>query len=94
MCLGVPGRIVEIVDDAGLAMAMVDFGGVRRRCCLAYLPDAAVGDYAIIHVGFAIALLDEAAALDALAAFAELGGPDAADDAAGSGASGSRSWAP
>jgi hydrogenase expression/formation protein HypC len=60
MCLGIPGRIVEIKQDAGLAMGTIDFGGVRREVCLAYLEDdVQVGDYAIVHVGFAISKVDE-----------------------------------
>jgi hydrogenase expression/formation protein HypC len=60
MCLGIPGRIVEITEDAGLTMGTIDFGGVRREVCLAYLEgDVKVGDYAIVHVGFAIAKVDE-----------------------------------
>ena len=60
MCLGIPGRIVEMREDAGLAMGMVDFGGVRREVCLAYVADEVeVGDYAIVHVGFAISKVDE-----------------------------------
>jgi hydrogenase expression/formation protein HypC len=60
MCLGIPGRIVEIKDDAGLKMGTIDFGGVRREVCLAYLEDdVTVGDYAIVHVGFAISTVDE-----------------------------------
>jgi len=60
MCLGIPGRIVEIRDDAGLRMGTIDFGGVRREVCLAYLGDEVeVGDYAIVHVGFAISKVDE-----------------------------------
>ncbi len=59
MCLGIPGRIVEVRDDGGLRMGKVDFGGVRKEACLAYLPEAGVGDYVIVHVGFAISLLDE-----------------------------------
>ncbi|KPK04776.1 MAG: hydrogenase assembly protein HypC [Gemmatimonas sp. SG8_28] len=60
MCLGIPGRIVEITDDAGLKMGTIDFGGVRREVCLAYLEDdVKVGDYAIVHVGFAISTVDE-----------------------------------
>lgn len=63
MCLGIPGRIVAIADDAGLRMGTVDFGGVRREVCLAYLgDDVAIGDYAIVHVGFAISTVDEAEA--------------------------------
>ena len=63
MCLGIPGRIVEMRDDAGLAMGVVDFGGVRREVCLAYVADEVkVGDYAVVHVGFAISKVDEAEA--------------------------------
>jgi hydrogenase expression/formation protein HypC len=60
MCLGIPGKIVEIRDDAGLTMGVVDFGGVRREVCLEYVADRIdVGDYAIVHVGFAISRVDE-----------------------------------
>lgn len=60
MCLGIPGRIVEMRRDAGLPMGVVDFGGVRREVCLAYVADeVAVGDYVIIHVGFALSKVDE-----------------------------------
>jgi hydrogenase expression/formation protein HypC len=59
MCLGIPGRILEIHDDAGLRMATVDFGGVRREVCLACTPAAGVGTYVIVHVGFAITQVDE-----------------------------------
>lgn len=73
MCLAVPGRIVEIRDERGTRMATIDFDGVRKDICLAYLPDIEVGDYAIVHVGFAISRIDEASALETLAMFAELG---------------------
>lgn len=66
MCLGIPGKITEVRDEAGLAMGKVDFGGVRKDACLSYLPDAKVGDYVVVHVGFAIALVDEAEALRTL----------------------------
>lgn len=60
MCLGIPGRIIERHDDAGLAMGVVDFGGVRRSVCLEYVaPEVAVGDYVIVHVGFAISKVQE-----------------------------------
>lgn len=60
MCLGIPGRIIDIHDDGGLPMGTVDFGGVRREVCLAYVRDEVVpGDYAIVHVGFAISKVDE-----------------------------------
>lgn len=59
MCLGVPGKIVEIYEAGNLKMGKVDFGGVTREACLAYVPDAEVGDYTVIHVGFAISRLSE-----------------------------------
>ena len=60
MCLGIPGRIIDIRDDRGLATGTVDFGGVQRDVCLAYVADQVeVGDYVVVHVGFAIAKVDE-----------------------------------
>ncbi|MDL1912408.1 HypC/HybG/HupF family hydrogenase formation chaperone [Chloroflexi bacterium CFX6] len=59
MCLGVPGKIVEIYERGGLKMAKVDFGGVFREACLDYVPDAKAGEYCIIHVGFAISVVSE-----------------------------------
>ncbi len=73
MCLGIPGRVTEIRDEAGLAMGRVDFGGVRKDACLAYLPEVAVGDYVIVHVGFAISKVDEAEALKTLEILGEMG---------------------
>jgi hydrogenase expression/formation protein HypC len=66
MCLGVPGRIEAIRDEQGTPMASVDFGGIRKDVCLAYLPEAEVGDYTLVHVGFAITRIDEASALETL----------------------------
>ncbi|HEY1169665.1 MAG TPA: HypC/HybG/HupF family hydrogenase formation chaperone [Candidatus Limnocylindrales bacterium] len=66
MCLGIPGKVVEIRDDGALRMARVDFGGVRKEACLAYLPEVGIGDYVIVHVGFAISQLDEDEALKTL----------------------------
>jgi hydrogenase expression/formation protein HypC len=67
MCLAVPGRIEEIHQKDGLKMAQVDFGGVRREVCLDFVPEARVGEYCIIHVGFAISLLSETEAKETLA---------------------------
>jgi hydrogenase expression/formation protein HypC len=73
MCLGVPGKIINIFEKDGLPMAKVDFGGgVTRETCLAYIPEARVGDYTIIHVGFALNLLSEAEALETLALLQEI----------------------
>jgi hydrogenase expression/formation protein HypC len=66
MCLGIPGKVVEIRDDGPLRMARVDFGGVRKEACLAYVPEVALGDYVIVHVGFAISQLDEEEAMRTL----------------------------
>jgi hydrogenase expression/formation protein HypC len=73
MCLGIPGRITEVRDENGLAMGRVDFGGVRKEACLAYVPDATVGDYVIVHVGFAISKVDEEEALRTLEILSEMG---------------------
>jgi hydrogenase expression/formation protein HypC len=66
MCLAVPGKIVEIKQSDGLQMAKVDFGGIFREACLDYVPEARVGDYCVIHVGFAISLLSEQEAMETL----------------------------
>jgi hydrogenase expression/formation protein HypC len=63
MCLGVPGRIVRIdANPLGMTTGRVNFGGITKDVCLAYVPDAQVGDYVVVHVGFAIAKVDEAEA--------------------------------
>jgi hydrogenase expression/formation protein HypC len=76
MCLGIPGRIVKLHDDAGLMMGMVDFGGVRREVCLQYVADqVSAGDYVVVHVGFAISKVDEEEArrtFEALQAMSQL----------------------
>lgn len=60
MCLGIPGRVTEIHEAQGLPMGVVDFGGVRREVCLAYVKDEIrSGDYVVVHVGFAISKVDE-----------------------------------
>ena len=73
MCLGIPGKVIEIRDDAALLMGKVDFGGVRKEVCLAYTPDVSIGDYVVVHVGFAISWLDEAEALATLAILGQMG---------------------
>ncbi len=74
MCLGVPGRIVEMWDDDGLLMGTVDFGGIRREVCLAWVADEVeVGDYAVVHVGFAISRVDEEEARRTLELLREMG---------------------
>ena len=73
MCLGVPGKITEIYEQNGVRMAKADFGGVSKEICLAYLPEVGVGDYTIVHVGFAITQLDEESAQESLRLFQEMG---------------------
>jgi hydrogenase expression/formation protein HypC len=62
MCLGIPGKVLGIFDHNGLRMGKVEFGGIVKETCLAYTPEAQVGDYVIVHVGFAISQVDEAEA--------------------------------
>ena len=73
MCLGVPGKIIEIYEQNDLRMGKVDFGGVTRETCLAYVPEAQVGDYTVVHVGFALNLLDEEEALETLELLRQIG---------------------
>jgi hydrogenase expression/formation protein HypC len=75
MCLGIPGRVTGVSTADGLRMATVDFGGVRREVCLEYTPEAAVDDYVVVHVGFAISRVDAAEAERTLAVIAAM--PDA-----------------
>ena len=66
MCLGIPGKVIEIRNDGPMLMGKIDFGGVRKEACLAYLPEVVLGDYVIVHVGFAISQLDQEEALKTL----------------------------
>jgi len=77
MCLGVPGRIVEVQEDGLMRMGRVDFGGITRQVCLAYVPEAQVGDWVIVHVGFAISRLEEEEALETLQLLGEIFGAEA-----------------
>ncbi len=76
MCLAVPGKITEIYESNGLLMGKIDFGGVVREACLTYVPEAKIGDYTIIHVGFALNLIDEKEALETLALLDEISNQD------------------
>jgi hydrogenase expression/formation protein HypC len=62
MCLGVPGKVIETSHDHDVLMGKVDFGGVFKRVCLAHVPHVKIGDYVIVHVGFALNTIDEAEA--------------------------------
>ena len=91
MCLAVPGKVVEITGEGELRMGKVDFSGVQRQACLAYVPEVEPGDYVLVHVGFAISRIDERAAHETLAALAEIG---ALEEIQGSEASGEPSAKP
>jgi hydrogenase expression/formation protein HypC len=72
MCLGIPGKIIEMYNAGGLKMGKIDFGGVIREACLEYVPEAKLGDYTIVHAGFSISLLDEDQAKADLEILAEM----------------------
>lgn len=72
MCLGIPGKVVELYQVNGMKMGKVDFGGVIREACLEYLPEIQIGDYAIVHVGFGISQLDEEEAIQTLEMLREM----------------------
>lgn len=77
MCLGIPGKVLDIDADAPLRSGRVAFGGVVRKVCLAYVPEAEVGDYVVVHVGVAISRMNEAEAARTLELLGELGDLDA-----------------
>jgi hydrogenase expression/formation protein HypC len=73
MCLGIPGKILNTYDTNGLQMGKLQFGGVVREACLAYVPEATVGDYVVVHVGFAISRVDQEEALRTYKLLEEMG---------------------
>lgn len=73
MCLGIPGKVLEVTRERDLLTGRVDFGGIRRSVCLEHVPDARPGDYVLVHVGFALTRIDEA---EARRVFALLEGTD------------------
>lgn len=73
MCLAVPGKILSITGDGETRMGQVSFGGVGKEACLAFVPEAKVGDYVLVHAGFAISVLDEAEAAQTLEYFRQMG---------------------
>jgi hydrogenase expression/formation protein HypC len=65
MCLGVPGKVIHIEENtSGMSMGKVSFAGINKEVCLAYVPEVKVGEYVIVHAGFALSILDEAEALE------------------------------
>jgi hydrogenase expression/formation protein HypC len=92
MCLAIPGKVIESFEQRGLRMAKVQFGGITREACLEYVPETQVGDYVLVHVGFAISRVDEEEAkrtydlLESMDQLTELSAPVVNDaDAAGGG---------
>jgi len=73
MCLGIPGEVLEIRDEQGLKVGKVQFGGITRDVCLACIPDIALGEFVLVHVGFAISKVDKEEAARAYATLQELG---------------------
>ncbi len=74
MCLGIPGKIVEIYENAGLRMGRIDYGGVIKEACLAYVPEASLDQYVLVHAGFALNVLAPDEAEETLKVFRELDG--------------------
>jgi len=74
MCLGVPGKVLSIEASAiGMPMGVVSFGGITKEVCLAYTPDVKIGEYVLVHVGFAISTLDESQAIEVFQVLKEMG---------------------
>ncbi len=86
MCLAIPGKILEIRTDNGLPMAVIDYAGARNQACLAYTPEAVVGDYVIVHAGFALQILNEEEARASLTELSRLSALMEADAEASAGA--------
>ncbi len=72
MCLAIPGKVVEINEENGLKMGIVDYSGTRSSACLEYVPEAEIGQYVIVHAGFAISVIDEEEAQKTLALWDEI----------------------
>lgn len=73
MCLGIPGQLKEIYEANGAKMGKVNFGGIVKEVCLEYVPELQVGEYTIVHVGFALTRIDEQSAMETLGMFKEMG---------------------
>jgi len=73
MCLGIPGKVIETYEVDDLPMGKVEFGGISKEVCLAYTPDVTIGEYVLVHVGFALNKIDETEATKTLSCFEEIG---------------------
>lgn len=78
MCLAIPGKVLEIDRATQPTMGTVSFGGIQKRVCIEWVPDVKVGDYVLVHVGFALSTIDEQEALETLKLLSEMG--DLADE--------------
>ena len=98
MCLAIPGKVEEITTEGGLRVGRVNFGGVVKRVCLDYVPELEVGDYTIVHVGFALSKIDEETALQTLEDFRQMGVLDeelaSEEEALARAAAAPQSWCP
>ena len=81
MCLAIPGKVIETLQSDGMRMARVNFGGVVKQVCVEYTPDASVGDYVLVHVGFALSRINEEEAQRTYQLLQELGQLDELDEA-------------
>lgn len=72
MCLGIPGKVIELYESNGMRMAKIDFSGVIKEACMEYLPEIEVGDFTLIHVGFGLSIIDETEALETMALFNQI----------------------
>ncbi|MDZ7641777.1 MAG: HypC/HybG/HupF family hydrogenase formation chaperone [Desulfurivibrio sp.] len=72
MCLAVPGKVVEIFEEHGMRMGHIDYAGALSKACLEYVPEIRVGEYTVVHAGFALSILDEKEAAESFAAWREL----------------------
>jgi hydrogenase expression/formation protein HypC len=81
MCLGVPGKLISVSQRDALSMGKVEFGGIVKEVCMAYVPEAEVGDYVLVHVGFAISRIDEAEAQEIFRYIEQIGELSELEDA-------------
>ena len=83
MCLGVPGKVLEVFERDDLPMGKIEFGGIVKEACLAYTPEVAVGDYVLVHVGFALSRIDEEEAQEIFTYLDEIHAAGLAEELAG-----------
>lgn len=82
MCLAIPGKVLETHREHEMLMAKAQFGGITKRICLEYVPEAKIGDYVLVHVGFALAIVDEEEAKRIFEMLEAIGGLDELNDPA------------